>query len=330
MSDARPEVTIVDPNAPSGTTDLLSSGRDPWRPSRRQVLLATSVVVLLAALLGVVALALRHVQAVRNDRKAVRSLSFQASSQLDQTSPDLPSLPVELLDTSDYPATVLDVRFDAPGFAEVTLGSSVAAHLRLFFDMPKDSACDDSLYAGAPSALVVHARTARGTPVTRRVPLDREVRDSIWPLLRAKCHFLLPEDSLNNLITAVSREGSTFVLRYRLENAAALPLVLDRITAAAGVEVAAQRMPVTVPAGSGDYVTFGHASLVLRLRVTDCRALRDEVTRSAGGDGFDGPSTLKVVLHHAHARGRSWLQLTQPLGENRERDLFTELLGPCG
>jgi hypothetical protein len=324
-----PPISIVDPNAPSGTADLLDSGRDPWRPSRRQVVLTVTAVLVLALVAGAVALLVLNVQAQRADRRAVRALSFELGGDVEAQPDNGLSISLELRNLTRYPYTVVDVRLDGPGFGTATLGTRLAPRASAFLDLPTSSACDASLYVRGPRAAVVRARTARGTLVTGRVPLDRATADDAWPRFRRSCHYLLPDEALGASASGFSFEGRTLTVRYGLENAAAVPLTIDRLTTADGVELISDDLPLTIPAGTGDYQGFGHRTLTVRLRVVDCSALRQVLARAAGGDGLDGPNTLKVALHHRYDQGHAWLELSALLPGDVSVDHFQDLVRTC-
>jgi hypothetical protein len=317
----------VDPHAP---TDVLAAGRDPWRPTRRQVVLTVVPLLVVALVGGALTVLVRHVQADRADRRAVRAMAFEVHADVDAQPGDGPSLPLQLRNRAAFEYSVLDVRFDAPGFPAVPLRSHVGARTSLFLDVPKQSGCDPSLYLRGPQALVVRARTARGTLVTVRAPFDRDAVQSTWPQLRRDCKVLLPEEAVSGGgASSYSFRGGTLTVRYELVNAAALPVVVDRIRVEDGIALSTDDLPLTLPAGSGDYRDLGHGTLTLRLRVTDCTALRRALAGAAGGDGLDGPTTLKVDLHHAYGKGRIWLDLSELLPGDTNVDHFQDLVGTC-
>ncbi len=304
----------MNPNSPAGTPDLLAHGRDPWRPSRRQVVVTAAVLLVVGIGATVAALVVQRARVERAEREAVRALAFTFSGELFQGPTEEGSVQLELINTGPFGATVDDVRLEAPGFATVKVSEAISSFGLVTVAVPTTSPCDPRLYSIRPDNLLVRAHTARGTTVTVRTPFGRETAEEIWRRVRATCRFQLPEEALSGSIAASSLKGRTLTLRFELSNGAALPLVIDAVTTAAdGLALSARGLPLTIPAGSGNYEIFGHRSLTLTLRVTDCAALR-RAAANAGAEGLDGPNNLKVALHHRHAAGYGWLFLDQVVG----------------
>jgi hypothetical protein len=263
-----PPVTIVDPNAPTGTADLLDSGRDPWRPSRRQVLVGVVVVLLLGLAAGAVAQVrhVRHEHAL--DAAAVRDVRIVVDSGdgglLTDGEPE-----VTLVSTGRLPVTVLEVALEWPGHVERGARQEVplVASARVPVTTGKD--CRTALYTDQPQRLRVRARTSRGDVVTRAVALPAEVSELLGASERFRCAYLRPSEALVGEVSAVRTPGRSFVLTFGVRNAGVAPLTLSRLSFLPGVTVAAD-LPLVLPPGGADSRTV---PLTVTLRVRSCAAL---------------------------------------------------------
>jgi hypothetical protein len=173
---------------------------------------------------------------------------------------------------------------------------------------PDAAACVSGLYQRGPRSLLVHGTTRDGLDVTRRIALSQEQQDGLWLYLRASCRFLPPDDALRSLLRSARLDGRALTLTYELTNDGAVPLVVDRVSYLPGVEVVVDALPVTVPPRAG--ADAPSRTMVVHLRVTSCERMEATLRAALGGDGLDGPATLKVALHDRHARAQGNLDFT--------------------
>lgn len=76
MEPDQPPVTIASPGAPAGTPELLDHGRDPWRPTRKQVAVVASALSLAGLVASAAWLAYSHVHDKRADRREVKAMAL--------------------------------------------------------------------------------------------------------------------------------------------------------------------------------------------------------------------------------------------------------------
>jgi hypothetical protein len=298
----RPEVTIVDPSAPTTPADVLTGGREPWRPTRRQARLAAVVTVAVAAL-GItgwlVADLLRDRAA---DRALVRAMAFTVSetdTALFLSSDLAPTL--EILSRTPGSVRILDVRVDAPGFPVLAVDEPVGHFGNVTVPLDREASCSPALYTATVTHLLVRAATPRGAIATLKVALSDGVGEAAAYRARMHCGYLTPEEGLAlDLSRAVLRDG-VLTLTYRVSNQATLPVVVDGVRAAAeGLVASLASAARTIPAGGGPGQAPGEGSLVVRVRVSDCAALRAGLAAAGSGDGLDGPQSLRLAVHHAY------------------------------
>lgn len=132
---AQPDVTIIDPQAATGPADVLAGGREPWRPTGRQVRLAAVTAVMLLAAAGVVAVVDDRRDERALDRAAVQAVRLAASEFSsdgfvavdDGTRGPLDGpLPIGLRNDGRFPVRVLSMALDGPGYAPVEVGEDIS------------------------------------------------------------------------------------------------------------------------------------------------------------------------------------------------------------
>ena len=290
-------------------SDVIGSGseRDPWRPSRRTTWLGVLALVLLAGLAYGARALHEHQQQQAADQRladqvalAVTPSSTGSDWQIGNLSPSLLTVTSARLDFPDRPLFAGPRQLSSYGSLDLQPGPQV---------------CDQRLYDRGPSSLVVEAVTARGVRLTRRITLGAGARAGLWSLLRGTCQMPLPGDALVGEIVAATWTGGTVRLTYGVYNVGELPLTVEAVTYLPGVAVRAAPLPLVLPVREKGANYPPTRDLVVQLHVSSCGQLEAALRRAHGGDGLDGPVTLKPQLSVGHARGGGYLDL----GDHAER-----------
>jgi hypothetical protein len=297
-----PPVTIVDPNAPPGTADLLDHGRDPWRPSRRQAVVIAATVLTTAVVAGVTA-QVRHSQHERAlDAAAERAVLFFLDSTSAES--DMGHQSLGLINEGPSAVRVLDVGFVGDGYGTQHLDAQVPTYDTLPLAVPLGTTCPTSLLDSAATELRVRARTHRGTVVTRVVGLDPREIELLGMAERARCGLLRVEEAVSVTGGTAALRGSRLVLTLVVENRGTLPVTLTSLTASEGMHAEATmplRLPGRPPAGPTPT-----ARLHVVLTVTSCEAVRANLFGDPvfGPDGNPlGPSALTASAANPYQRG---------------------------
>ena len=293
--------------AVEGQPDVLAQGRDrePWRPSRR----AVGGVLLSAVLLGATGYGLDAWQQSRAERAAHLQAVHNITLSIQQDrNPGDGATGLTLLNESGIEVRLRSAALDFPDVTVLTPTPLLVPYEPLPLGSPAAAACVTGLYQRGPRFLLVHGSTADGLDVTRRLQLTEGDQDVLWHTLRQTCHFYPPDEALDSVLRNARLEGRRLLLTYDLRNKGAAPLVLDGFLYEPGIEVVAEALPLTVPPDKPGTEVPGR-STVVELRVTSCERLAAAVRRARGGNGLDGPGSLKVSLHHQHAQAQANLDL---------------------
>jgi len=315
--DVPPLVTIVDPAAPARSRDVLGhEPREPWRPTRRQVLLAVVAIVVLTLLAG----AARTTRQQHADRTAVARARAELGGVHLAVPPDgavagysqagfdngtnnaaqstagtaTAIVELQLNNMGRTPVELQDGVLDVPGWAvqaEGLLTTGQPADLHLV----RHVVCAQELRSPAPepTALLLDVRLPSGRSLRTRVPLPRldasgapsavGLAATLHEVPRRACGLLPPGQALE--VTGqgapVTRAGSVEV-RLQLRNSGAVSLRLSGLRALPGLAVRA------VPPLPFDLAP--HAAVLTTLMVTvDCH-------RASGLPAGAGGSLVQVLL----------------------------------
>ncbi len=255
----------------------------------------------------------RHREDVAADRRDVRAIAFSSYVKPDDGRVQAQgTVQLEMISDGPDDVRVLDARLDVAGSNVVRVDDVVSHHGGLVLTLPVHSGCPTQLYHHGVDALVVRAATRRGTTTTVRVPITQDREDLLWTGMRHACRFVLPDEAFGWQPARMRWHHGVLTATYDVKNAAAEPLVVDAVTAAPGLAVRAQALPLTVSPGNGAFTVFGHARLRVDVRVRDCRALLAAMRTAGAWGGLDGPFVLHVATHHRYGRGQGLLDLLPP------------------
>ncbi|HUR15361.1 MAG TPA: hypothetical protein VM097_12835 [Mycobacteriales bacterium] len=292
MDAQPPPVTIVDPNAPAGTADLLDSGRDPWRPSRRQVVVSAFAVLLLGVVGGGLA-ALRHVRHEQAlDRQSVHEVRLVLGVDEPDVGlfPDSPAGSVQLNLSNDGPAMirVRTVQLDDGDEVPVTTGSDVLPGAATSVTLTLRNRCTTD--AGrATHTVTVRLRTSRGQVATR---VQRLTSDELLNThVREQCGTLKPTEALAPSIVSARTRGAWVDVVLDLRNTSVLPLSVRSLGVPVGLRAELPPLPIVLPPADAPGTTGPSRQVRVRLRVQDCDVF------NAGLSGENGLATLRVRLH---------------------------------
>lgn len=267
----RPPVTIVNPNAPTHSGDLLESGPDAprWRPTQRWVPAVAIALAALGTLVGATfgVLHLRHERAL--DRAALADV--EVSAVYDQ---DSPSTAVKIFNDGSFPVTLLSASVDAPGYGDSNPGLLGPGESGSFV-LDDSRACTPGVLSSQPQHMVLSGKTYRGQRFARSIPLDSDALDAALSDDQDRCGYQPPEDAFTLDVTSVREVGADVVVRAALGNQSVLPLTLVGFEAWPGLRVTtAATMPISLPEAPdvGDLQTV---LVTLRLHVSNCRDLNE-------------------------------------------------------
>jgi hypothetical protein len=280
MNPEPPPITIVDPNAPPGTPDLIDSGRDPWRPSRRQAVVGTVVVLLLALVAGLAAQVrhVRHESAL--DRQSVRGVRLLVNvSEPDlSASGDVPagSVLLNVLNDGRGLVRLRSVRIDSRAEVPVETGSDLIPGALTTVPMPMSGSC--AADAGrAQHTLTFRLRTDRGQAVTTTQPL---LDDLVNQHERERCGTQTPIEALASAIVSATRRGRWVDVVLDLRNTSVLPLTVTSLTAPQGLVAQLPPLPVVLAPATAPHGTGPSRQLRLSLQVSSCDAYNTGLMRA--------------------------------------------------
>jgi hypothetical protein len=306
-----PEVTIVDPNAPPGTADLLDSDRDPWRPSRAQAVVLGVVVVTAALVLGVTA-EVRHARHERAlDAAAVRAVAFFVDSSAGEADGKHETL--ALINEGPAPVRVLDVAFVGEGYATGPVDADAVKYQTVTVAVPLGTRCPTTLLAGGPTRLQVRARTARGTVLTRVVDLDPREVQQLGGSERARCGLLRVEEALDPEVGATRLRADGLEVTLVIANHGLLPVTVSEVTAFDGM-LAGAVLPMRL-AGRPANGPTPRASLGITLSVLSCDRIAEKLFDNPvfETDGrMLGPSTVALSAANPYRSGDVLVDVDAP------------------
>jgi hypothetical protein len=319
-----PPVTIVDPNDPAGTPDLLHNGREPWRPTKRQVLATTAVVTALALTAGLAALLQHHRHEQELDRAAARAVRLLVQVRPVQIS-DGGTHTLQVAVYNDGPALVhvLAVRLDDGSALPVTIGTDLQPRTETTLSLPDGTSCATD--AGRTRHIVsVDLTTERGHRLTRTQPLQGDMLNGYE---RTRCGTLLPAEAFVGTVTALRQHGGWWQITLDLRNTSVLPLSLRTLKAPPGVELELHRLPLALSPAAQPGTTGPSKLVTVRLRLADCNRFNKWLLDSEQYD-----STLTAGLRGRYEAGSGRIALTNPIpneGRPFGLDVQTTLMGTC-
>jgi hypothetical protein len=278
-----PPVTIVDPNAPAGTADLLEGGRDPWRSSRKQ-LASGAMLVLVVALLSAAGGWVHHVAQVGADHRRLRALAaaevahvqlvLSASCCTVDSSSSQERLVLSVgnagpdrvrLQSVDYGG----VRSWVPGpEGELGLFPGMTVDLPVRYGMP----CGPRAGRMAPSTMALHVQLPRGGRWVGTTTVDREGLSQVETAVRLRCGMQTPTEAVYADGVQARFEGRTIVMTYDVRNTSRTAMAVTAVLGNAGLRVTAEHMPLRLPPG-GQNAVRGER-LTVRVGIGDCRPFR--------------------------------------------------------
>jgi len=277
-----PPVTIVDPNAQTGTADVLSSGRDPWRPSRRQAQVIGVVVAVAAIAAGSAAVARHRQVEAAKDRAAVRGLILHPAipgPQLTQTADGDAPPPIAVRNDGRLPVRLLGARL-GPANPRVALDVTLIPAGITQFDLPDTRPCTPAIVTAPITEILLDVRTARGTQAQRSMRLADLVLQDLNRTARTRCGYQVPGEALM-MFTYPSLLGRTVRVELSLSNASVLPLTLDGLAVPDGTRLLGFPGPVHLLPASAPGEQGKHVSLFVTIERTSCAQLLDALNNGA-------------------------------------------------
>jgi hypothetical protein len=265
---SRPTVTISDPSRPAAGEEL---GGEPWRPTRRQLVVPAAFLLVLAAVL--ITVGLLHERQV--DRAALRAVEVRLADGSGGASAGAsfeitvhnsgPRVQLVGTQVDDHPAQAAHL--------PVPAGADTAVVL------PPD-ACPTSLPT-APTAVTLQLRTTRDQLVKVRLPLAASAfGENYIRTVERHCNLLPVEESITLESTGSDTGGASLQLSLALHNSSVLPRTLVALSYP-GVTITSTDLPLTLTTGIG-------GELTVQLKVRDCRtafSYDSRLTVTVRGDG---------------------------------------------
>jgi hypothetical protein len=304
VDPAPPPITIVNPNAPLGPTDLLDSGRDSWRTSPRQKV-AIALTAIIVALISSGVAEIRHVHHEDAlDAAALRDVAFAADPSL--ADGDTDTMAITLVNEGKLPVRVLGLALVGAGYQERTLDVELAGSARAPVPLSTAKNCRISMLSTDPQELRVRARSARGATVLRSVGLPTDVATEIGAIERGRCGYLRPEEALGNEVTSATRRGRDVVVTMKLYNSGVFPLTVTTIRTPPGLS-ASGHLPVTLPRRTYWTGSSPGTVLTLTLHVDDCATFAGIFAYDSGT--LIDVGVVRVELTNSYVAGQSFLSI---------------------
>lgn len=309
MEPAPPPITIVNPNAPTGTADLLDSGSDRWRPTGRQKLLV-AMAALIVALIAAGVAEIQHVHHERAlDAAAIKDVSLAVHTPADYYGDDQ----LLLLNGGTLPVRVVSVALVGDGYAERQQDVAVTSGTNGQVQLSTSKNCRVAMYTEQAEQVRVRVRTARGDLVSRVLPLPSDLADGIGRTERDRCGFLRPGEALGSNVVSTERRGRDVVVTLDVHNAGRESLTITRLDSSPGL-AASVHLPVALPARAFWTGQSRSTRLVITLRITDCVAYAGAGTNPEFDSGFMGEQ-LVASLRNNYTAGQAPLWLTGFVGD---------------
>jgi hypothetical protein len=282
----------------SPTAELLDQGpeRDPWRPSRAQLLLVLAAVVVVG--LGVWLRHARHEHAL--DVAAARAVTLSVAVARGGGVDGGFALRVG----NDGAATVEVTAVRLDDGRRLVFNRGTAAPGGIVLGTLPTSTCPARAGRATQRVVTVDLRTARGTTLTRRLVLPADGLAVLNASDRARCGTQLPDEALRSQLRSATRVGSWVVTTWDLQNASVLPLTVTGLSTPAGMLASPHRLALALPPAPSPSVTGPTTRLVLRLRITDCAATDRALYR-----GGTGHPVLTLALTGGLEKGDGTLSL---------------------
>lgn len=287
MDPERPPVTLTD-----YSVDLLQGGRDPWRPSRRQLRVAAVALAVLAGLGAGTAYGVDGWRERQAERDVLRSVALEVQEPAPWQADG--AFRLDLHSRGPHPLHVLDLRVDGPGFPAVVVGRPLGSFgwLPVQLGVPT---CDLALYTTTARTLLVGIETERGSRRTFGVPLG-DVGSSLVQRWRERCGFGPPDQAFRPELVSARVRDAALVLVYEIRNDGRFPLTLQAVSGPRGVALTMSPSSLTVPVGEHP------RRLTVTLRVVSCRAFSTQLVEERDL-GVDVARDLQVALRHPYAGG---------------------------
>jgi hypothetical protein len=272
-----PPITIVDPNSPTGTTDLLDSGRDPWRPTRRQVVVTAVLLMLVGLVAGGVAQwrHVRHERALdRADHRQLRLLTTATCCDLVADSP----LRLLVGVRNDGPDVVVLERVRFAGIAEWVPDSALLLVPGTQSDVPLPlrGGCDGPAGRSTGNRVLLDLLLLHGSRVHRTVTLDEPTAQQVAQQIRGACGKGAPNEALAVDIIRSRVSGRSLVIDLLLANQSVLPLTVRDASPSPGLVVRGLPTPLSLSPLPRPEAGTQQLPLTLVVTVADCAAFRRE------------------------------------------------------
>jgi hypothetical protein len=304
VEPAPPPITIVNPNDPTGTSDVLDNGRESWRTSPRQKVAIALTAIIVALVSGGVA-EIRHVHHEDDlDAAVLRDVTFAADPSFDDGGV---GGEISLVNEGKLPVHILGITLVGEGYREhrmdVTLASLASAPLEL----SSAKNCRVAMLSTDPQELRVRARSARGGIVVRRVGLTTDLAVRIGFTERERCGYFRPQEALSSEVASATRRGRDVVVTMTLYNEGVFPLTLSGLQTPPGLTVSAH-LPITLPRRTYWTGRSPGTLLTLTLHVDDCAAFAGTMAYDSGNViEFD---VVRVELTNGYVADQSFLPLS--------------------
>ena len=280
-----PPITVVDPNASAGTADLLDHGRDPWRPTRRQAVLGTAVLLLVGLVAGGVA-QWRHVRHERAlDRADQRQLRLFTTATCCDVVVDGP---VQLLVSvrNDGPDVARLQRVRLPGNADWVPDNDLLLVPGATADLPVPlrSGCEGSAGRSTGNTVLLDLLLLHGSRAHRTVTMDELTKVQVAQGIRGACAKGVPNEAFTADITRSRVRGRSLVVDLLLSNRSVLPLTVRDPSPSPGLVVTGLATPLSLPPQSRPETEPAQVAITLVVTVGDCSAFRRDQDQAEPSD----------------------------------------------